>query len=368
MNLTEKFASMRVNLVNPWKGTVEAGILTQEEKEFCVKSLPEEMPRESDLYLSPPWIDMHCHVFHGVTSFGLRPDDVGYRQGVHLLVDAGSAGEETLLAFREYVLPKYKTKVRAFLNISAIGLVTMQECFDMRKLNPEKTADCICANRDFLIGVKVRSSDVIVEGKGVEPLKRAVAAAELARCPVMIHMGENPPSNEENLALLRKGDVLSHCFHGKEKPLWTPDGHPIPALRDALERGVILDVAHGAASCHREVARRAITNGYRDFIISTDLHGRSVNGPVYSLSHTMSKFLAFGMKLQEVIRSVTVLPAYALGLSDWGSALGQDCTLFRLRPRAENDPPFVDALREPIDVKQVIEPVAVIMNGELTEL
>lgn len=358
---------VRVNIVDPQESGIRAGLLERGAHGFSLTVLEDRAPRENDFYISPPWIDSHCHVCHGITSFGLRPDSVGWRQGVHLLVDAGSAGEETVPGFRDYVLPCCRTKVLAFLNISSIGLVTMQECFDMRKLDPGKTAACIRAYPGFLLGVKVRSSDVIVEGKGTAPLKRAVAAAEKAECPIMIHMGENPPSNEENLALLRSGDVLSHCFHGKETPLWTSGGEPVPALREALERGVVLDVAHGAASFSQRVAAAAIAKGYRDFIISTDLHGRNICGPVYSLSHTMSKFLALGLELREVIRAVTVKPARTFGLKAWGDCLTENCTLFKLRERRESDPPFMDSTGEPINVSKVIEPAAVIMDGELLE-
>jgi dihydroorotase len=359
---------MRLNIVDPIKGKVYAGELTEQDGRFILTAMPGLAPNEDNPYISPPWIDFHCHIYHGVTSFGLRPDDIGFKKGVHLLVDAGSAGEETLRGFTEYVLPHYRTKVRAFLNISSIGLVTMQECFDMRKLNPYKTAECIQANRDFLLGVKVRSSDVIVEGRGTAPLKLAIQAAEMAHCPIMIHMGENPPTNEENLSLLRGGDVLSHCFHGKDVPLWTSEGQPIPEMAAALERGVIMDVAHGAASCYKDVAIRAIAKGYKDCIISTDLHGRNVNGPVYGLSQTMTKFLAFGLKLHEVIRSVTSKPASVLGMTDWCSDLTRNCTIFRLRDRRPSDVPFIDSVKKPIEVKKVIEPISIIMDGEYIKL
>ena len=351
---------MKIKVVNPYiKG------VTMEE--FPELHLPEELEKE-DLYLSPPWIDSHCHVYHGVTSFGLKPDEVGYKQGVHLLADAGSAGEETFAGLRDYVLPRYRTRVLEFLNISSIGLVTMQESHDLRKLDPEKAAACIQANPGKIGGVKVRSSRIIVEDRGIEPLQRAVKAAELAGCPVMIHMGETPPSNEENLALLRGGDILSHCFHGKDTPLWTKEGEPIPAMRDALNRGVVLDTAHGAASFDQNVAAAAIARGYRDFIISTDLHGRNVNGPVYSLSHTMSKFLALGLTLTEVIRAVTLKPAETFGLTGWCDNLMENATLFRLRGKKDDDHPFVDSMRSPISVTEVIEPVAVIMDGEVIAL
>ena len=319
---------------------------------------------EKGLYICPPWIDFHSHVYHGVTSIGLRPDDIGYRAGVHLLVDAGSAGEETFPGLRDYVLPRYKTKVLVFLNISSIGLVTMQECFDMRKLDPKKTAACVKANRGLIVGIKVRSSDVIVEGKGTEPLKRAAEAAHIAECPLLVHFGENPPSNEENLALLKKGDIVSHCFHGKEKPLWDDSGTPIPALKNALSNGVLLDTAHGAASLSIDVVRKVVERKEYEFTISTDLHTRNSGGPVYSLSHTMTKFISLGLSLVDTVKAVTEIPAKRLGLEGWGADPEKNATIFRLREKNEKDPDFTDSNGKHFVVDRVIEPVAVIMDGE----
>ena len=319
---------------------------------------------EEGLYVSPPWIDFHSHVYHGFTSLGLVPDDIGYRAGVHLLVDAGSSGMETFHGLRDYVLPRYKTKVLVFLNISAIGLVSMQECYDMRNLDPEKTAACIKSNPDLIVGIKVRSSGKIVEGKGTEPLKRAVQAASLAECPLMVHFGENPPSNEENLSLLRKGDIVTHCFHGKEKPLWDEFGNPVAELEKALTDGVLLDVGHGAASLSLLVAQKAVAKKKYEFTISTDLHGRSINGPAYSLSCTMTKFLSMGVSLADAIKSVTQIPSKRLGLTGWCSDPEKNATIFRVREKIEKDHPFTDSSNEVFPVQQVIEPVAVIMDGQ----
>ena len=348
---------MTFNYVNTAKGEVEKIDLN------CPINFPDALAEEA-LFISPPWIDFHCHVYHGVTSLGLKPDEIGYKTGVHLLVDAGSSGEETLPGFRDYVLPRYKTKVLAFLNISAIGLTSMQESFDMRKLDPQKAAACVKANPGLIVGIKVRSSGVIVEDKGTMPLKRAVEAANIAACPLMIHFGESPPENAENLELMRKGDIISHCFHGKEKPLWDESGNPIPALKQALSRGVLLDVAHGAASLSVDVTKRAVDYNKYKFSISTDLHIRNVNGPVISLSYTMSKFLALGMTLTDTVKAVTEIPAERLSLAHWCSEPEKNATIFRIREKTEEDSPFVDSHDRPFNVNKLIEPVAVIMDGQ----
>lgn len=318
---------------------------------------------EEALYLSAPWIDSHCHIFYGTTSFGLKPDDIGLKTGVHLLVDAGSAGAETLRAFTEYVVPEAKTKIRAFLNISAIGLVTKQEYFDLRLSNPERAAQAILANQPLLAGVKVRSSAIIVEDKGLAPFRRAIAAAEQASCPLMVHMGEQPPANEENLPLFRAGDILTHCFHGKDAPLWRPDGTPIPEMGKALARGVQLDVGHGAASFDATVAASVIGRGFYDFSISTDLHGRSVKTPAVSLSATMTKFLSLGMPLFAVVRAVTEIPANRLRLPGWCDDPARNGTAFRLRSPRPGEA-FTDAAGHAMPTHQVIDPVAVIVDGE----
>ncbi len=323
-------------------------------------------PGGESLFLSAPWIDSHCHIFYGTTSFGLRPDDIGLKTGVHLLVDAGSVGAETVRAFTEYIVPEAKTKILAFLNISSIGLVTMREHHDLRLLDVQRAAETVLANPSLLVGIKVRSSGTIVEDKGVEPFHRALAAAEMAGCPVMVHVGEQPPANEENLSLFRAGDILTHCFHGKDKPLWNPDGTPIPEMEKALARGVRLDVGHGAASFDATVAGPVIRRGFHDFSISTDLHGRSVKAPAVSLATTMTKCLSLGMPLEAVIRSVTAIPAERLGLTGWCDNPGRNGTVFRVRP-ARPDERFTDAAKHTMPVQEVIEPVAVIVDGAWIE-
>lgn len=355
---------MKVNVIDTQKQQIYSAIL--EEGEHGVALTPDGGEEdESNPYLSPGWIDFHTHIYHGMTSFGIYPDRIGLCQGVHLLVDAGSSGAETFEGLRIYVAGSCRTKIRAFLNISEIGLVTMREYADMRRVSVERAVSCMEENRDFYCGIKVRSSGTIVEDKGLEPLKRTIEAAERAGCPVLVHMGENPPSNEENLALLRKGDIISHCFHGKEKPLWNEDGTPILALAKALDRGVILDLGHGAASYSHAVACAAIGQGNRDFIISTDLHGRSVNGPVYSLAHTMSKVYAAGLTKLDLLTQVTRRPAEILGLRTWCGQLEKEATLFTMRPRTDGDLPFVDSLGNPIAVTTVVEPFANIVGGRL---
>lgn len=367
-----------------------APALLRLEGEHC-RGVEQRSAGESGLYLAPGFIDSHAHVYPGATDLGIPADRIGLSTGVHLVVDAGSSGSTNFPCFRDYVVPTYQVGVKAFLNISRVGLVTKQPYYDRRNLDLEAALDCLGKDAgSMLLGIKVLCSGLIVEDAGLEPLQLAVKAGDAAGLPVMAHLVEGPPANGETMPLLRPGDIITHIFHGAPNlaanrralkgpamnqaycsmgnVLWNEDGTPTPPLEDALRRGVLLDVGHGAASLDQNVARAAIGAGVRNFSISTDAHIRNVDAVVHDLPHTMSKFLALGMSLAEVVSSVTAIPAKQLGLADWCDNPAQRATLFRVRPMRPSDPPFWDAYRTEIPVTQMIEPVAVITDGHLVPL
>lgn len=353
--------------------------------------LPCEAVPGEKLYLSDGFIDSHAHVYDGATNLGVDVDRIGLQTGVHLVVDAGSSGAINFPCFRDYVMPAHKTPVKAFLNISTIGLVTKQPYHDRRTLDIPAAVEMIRQDGgEYLLGIKVLSSGLIVEDAGIEPMRAAYEAAHECGVPVMAHLTEGPPTNEETMAFMGKGDIITHCFHGapnleanrraaKGKPLdlrycseanvmWNPDGTPTEPLRKALERGVYLDVGHGAGSFDAAVAGSAIRAGVRNFSISTDAHIRNVNGAVRSLTHTMSKFLSLGMELENIVASVTSIPAKQLRLKDYGGKPLECGTVFRVRQVTPEDPPFIDSWGKSMDVPQVIEPVAILKQKKWISL
>lgn len=367
-------------------------------KELFIRSgkaealLPFESNGQEDaLYMSDGFIDSHAHVFDGATDLGVNADLIGYKTGVHLIVDAGSAGSINYRCFRDYVIPTYETPVKVFLNISRIGLVTKQPYHDIRTVDTSAAANCFYADAGkHILGIKVLCSGLILEQAGLEPLEAAVKVARECRIPVMAHLVEGPPANDETMPMLSSGDIITHCFHGPpniaahlkasrgvspkleycrlSNIMWDELGMPILPLQEALSRGVFLDVGHGAASLDQTVARRAIGAGFRNFSISTDAHIRNINSVVHSLPHTMSKFLALGMSLSEVVASVTSIPARQLGLFDYCGHLLERATIFAVRPVRADDPSFLDANGVSIDVQRIIEPQAIIKDGNLVWL
>jgi dihydroorotase len=285
--------------------------------------------------VTPGMIDIHVHVFWGVSHYGIEPDPHCLAKGVTTAVDAGSAGADTFPGFRKYVIDVSATRLFAQLNISSQGMLTEEigELQDLRYANVSRAVAMIEQHRDIILGVKVRLSldRNVSEAAGIRPLYLAREAADAVGLPLMIHPQDAAcDSLDDILAVLKKDDILTHCFHGMRCGILDAEGNIRPAVLDAIERGVIFDVGHGAGSFNWEIAERALAQGVQPRTISSDLHVYNINGPVYDLATTVSKFLYLGLSLDEALHKVTAAPAQAIRMPDqigtlktgaWGDAV-----------------------------------------------
>ena len=268
-------------------------------------------------YVVPGLVDIHAHVYVGVTTWGIAADPACQTTGVTTIVDAGSSGWATFPGFSDYIAGPAQTRILCYLHISGIGLVygPVGEMLDLRYADPGRVADTIIENRDLIVGVKVRQGGAQVGDNGVEPLKLAIEAAERADVPIMCHIGAGVRL-PEILKLMRPGDVITHCFQGVGDSILDEKGRVIPDAWAARQDGVIFDVGHGAGSFRYEVAQQAMQQGFISDVISTDLHIGNINGPVYDLPTTLSKFLHLGLSLEAVIENATIQPAKAIQRDD----------------------------------------------------
>jgi dihydroorotase len=284
--------------------------------------------------VTPGLIDLHTHIYWGVTYWGIEADPVAARTGVTTWVDVGSAGAYTFPGFREYVCPRNRVRIYAFLNLSVIGLVAHTwEFANLDYCDVDLGAAMIEANRDLILGVKARIDRNTTRGTGIRPLELARALADRVRLPLMVHISSGPPDLGAVVDLLRPGDILTHCFTGGDHRLIDDHKRVLPAARALRERGVILDVGHGAGSFSYETTEAALADGLAPDVISSDIHQLSVQGPAYDLPTTLSKFLNLGMPLADVIACATHRPAAVLRRPDLGTlAPGSvaDVALFRL--------------------------------------
>lgn len=314
----------------------------------------------------PGLIDIHVHVFPGKTSLGVNADRVGVQQGVATVVDAGSAGARNFEAFTDEVIRKSQTRVLSWLNIADAGLgAGNSELADLNRLDVAAALECIQKNRD-ICGIKVRMSSSVLGTNRLQPLEIAKKTANKAQVPLMVHIGNAPPALGDILDLLDKGDVVTHIFHGKEGGIFGRDKKLIAQARRALERGVLFDVGHGVASFSFKTMAIAREAGIHPATISTDLHRRNYQGPVYSLVRTLSKFLAFGYSLEEVLAAATVAPARLLRLAgSIGSlAVGRvaDISILALR---EGRYDFFDADNNHLVGHQLLQPRYTIRTGRV---
>ena len=270
-----------------------------------------------DRYVTPGLIDIHTHVYYGVTTWGIRADAVCPTAGTTTVVDAGSPSWVTFPGFREFIAEPAQTNILTYIHISGIGLVygPLGEMTDIAYAAPGQVAETLQKHRDITVGVKVRQGKMQVGDNGVEPLKLAIEAAERAETPVMCHIGAGVPL-PDILRLLRPGDVITHCFQGNGDNIIDEKGRIIPEAWKAREEGIIFDVGHGAGSFHYEVAQRAMEQGFISDVISTDLHTGNINGPVYDLPTTLSKLMHLGLPLADVIEKATFSAAKAIQRED----------------------------------------------------
>jgi len=258
----------------------------------------------------PGLIDLHGHWYEG-NLYGIDPL-ICLDHGVTTAVDAGSTGFANFPEFRRTVLDQCRTEVLAFVHISFMGLHApfVEELLDLRYARPVETASVIAKHRRQAVGVKIRIGSMTAN-HGIAALDLALGAARKADVPVMVHVSKGA-EEAEILNRLRPGDILTHCFHGRENRMIAEN--LIPEVHEARRRGVIFDVGHGCGSFSWDTARRAFEHHFYPDTLSTDLHRYSVCEPLsVTLPQVMSKMLCIGMSLTDVIQKTTVIPARALG-------------------------------------------------------
>ena len=275
------------------------------------------------LYLTPGLVDIHVHLYATPGNPGawagdnsVLPDGFSFRMGVTTMVDTGSAGRRNFEDFRSRVLDRFWTRTFAFVNIAGWGMIDMTVEQNTCDMDPEATAAVARDNEDVCVGIKTAHF--------LDPawtsLERALAAGELAGKPTMVDFGYFRRERPYHVMVgerLRPGDISTHMYRGPVPCIGT-DGKVLPYLWQARERGVLFDCGHGAGSFVWRNAVPCVEQGFYPDAISTDLHRLSMNEGMLDMTTTMSKFLAMGMPLADVVRQSTVRPAEMIGHPELG--------------------------------------------------
>ena len=296
----------------------------------------------TDRLVAPGLIDFHVHAFRYGHFLSVDVDDVAPDSGTTTFVDAGSTGALHFLAFREYVIKPATSNILAFLNISAIGQTTdgvaglgFHDNDDDRLLHVAAAVETIEKNRDLIVGVKVRAYTGLPSMRAME---RARELADRVDLPIMVHTAPAPPTFEEVVSYLRRGDIITHPYHGGATNILDEDGAIRPEYLAARERGIEVDLGLDRFHGLLPIMQACVAQGYYPDYISTDLTTTNRHTIVFDMPTTMSKLMACGMSLEDVFARATIAPARKLGRADEIGVLREgapaDLAVFRLESGA----------------------------------
>ena len=323
----------------------------------------------SGLYVTPGLIDIHVHVFAGTgekNSYAgdnsLYPDGYTLRVGVTTVADAGCAGWRNFEEFKTRVIDRSKTRVLAFLNIVGNGMRGGAYEQDLADMAAAPAAEMAKKYPGVIVGIKTAH----YAGPEWTPVENAVQAGTIANIPVMVDFGSDKPERpvaELVTKKLRPGDIYTHMYSGLRHEL--VDGHVNHGLVEGRKRGVIFDVGHGGGSFAWRVAVPSIKEGFVPDSISTDLHIGSMNAGMKDQINVMSKFLALGLSLDDVIKQSTWNPAREIkqeGLGNLSVGAGADVAVLRLE---NGNFGFVDSFGGRLRAKQKLVCEMTLRDGKV---
>jgi dihydroorotase len=273
------------------------------------------------LYVTPGLIDIHVHVFHGEKSAyaggpnGVPIDAFALRSCTTTAADAGSAGWRNFEDFKTRIIDRARTRVTAFLNIVGHGMAGGKFEQDLADHEVKPTADMALKHKGVIVGIK----SAHYNGPEWDPYIRAVEAGTIANIPVMVDFGSAKVRTIAELfsKYFRPGDIFTHAYGGGGRGELI-DGKVNPASFEARRKGVVFDVGHGGGSFVWRTAVQSFKEGFYPDTISTDLHTSSMNSGMKDFVNVMSKFLALGMPLNDVVLRSTWNPAKVIKREDLG--------------------------------------------------
>lgn len=315
-------------------------------------------------------IDFHTHLFNGGTQIGVNPDAFLFPQGVTAAVDQGSSGAANFLSFYKDIIAPSEVKIYCFINVSSSGLTTLPTCFE--NLDPaqfdELQLKILFENYpEKIVGLKIRTTDKIVGKYGYTALKKAQEMARNFDCRLTVHTTDAPGNQNDLIRFFKPGDIYAHVYHGGHNPILDSTGKIVESIKDAKKGGIIFDTADGRDHYSFSVIKKCLKENFYPDLISTDLVRSNVfDKAVFGLPLVMSKYLNLGMKIEDVLKACTLVPAKILNQSkNFGTLLPgsiADIAIFRLENISLQ---MRDVYQGVLDLHTVIINKVTIANGKL---
>ena len=323
--------------------------------------------------VTPGLIDVHTHVMDSFTPHGIDPDLAGVYSGVTTLVDAGTSGCATFSGFPRYIVPSCHTEIIPFMHICQTGLATIPDIVAESSIDLEGTLRVADQYKGLIRGIKARMVSPALKIFGMEMPKLAKRAAKESGIKLMVHIGDTEKKYDPNvirelLPIMEEGDILTHFFTANPGGVLDANGRLVPEAKEAVDRGVWLDTAHGQMNFSFDVGRRIIDQGLLPHCISTDLTIRGRLRTVHSMAEMMTRFLGLGFTLEQVVTMCTANPAKAIGeekrLGSLAVGRQADISVFQIN---EGDWVVYDVLGDSLRVEKAVVPSLTVKRGKVFE-
>lgn len=309
-------------------------------------------------------IEVHAHL-----NDPKLPPSALIGDGVTSIVDGGSCGADNAGTLID-IIRGASNRARMLLNIARGniargGLSGGKELYDISKADPDAARSTVERNWNWIIGIKARLSRSAAGPNDLEALRRARAAADPLKVPIMVHVGDTASPLPEILALLRPGDIVTHMFapvHG----ILDDNGRVLPEVREARKRGVLFDFGAGRIEHWTwDVVERALAQDFAPDTLSSDITAAGRSDQVLSVPNVLSNLLVLGMPIEEVIRRATVKAAEVYsdfrGLGTLRPGAAADIAVLELR---EGDFTFVDNYKSIRNGRKKLFAKAVFFGGK----
>ena len=320
-----------------------------------------------DYIVTPGLIDYHAHVYYDGTEGGVRPDIYMIPNGITTVVDGGSAGTANFDAFYRNVICNSKVRIKSFVTISRPGQTWCKENYDPEFFDIDKLESLFEEYPDTLQGIKIKIQTEDTAQYGIPFLTKSFEIAETLSCRLAAHVTNPMIPTNEFIKFFRKGDIIAHAFHGKGSTILDNEGHVIPEILEARERGVIFDAANGRSHFSMKTAQHAIADKFLPDVISSDLSTiTKLAWPVYALPWILSKYIALGMSLVDIVARCTANPAKLLNMENEIGTLAPgayaDVALFKLKNKSAI---FEDIHGNKLNGQSILVPQMTIKSGEI---
>lgn len=285
--------------------------------------------------VTPGLINIHTHVFVGSKPntfadgiLSVSPDDFSFRSGITTVVDAGTSGWRNFPQFKEQVIDQSKTRILSFLNIFGSGLSGQWPGLTglpgLEDIDSARMSDIIKEYPDVIVGIVIGH----YHGREWTPFDKGIRVASDRKVPILVECLLPELPYEGILDRLRPGDIVTHAYqdvaarkpvpNDKRKPLVDANGAVQPFIWEARKKGILFDVGHGGAGFWFSQAVPAVKQGFLPDSFGMDLHRFSMNAGMKDMLDIMSKFMAMGMNVNDIIARATWLPARSIQRYDLG--------------------------------------------------